>query len=230
MGTVAMQGVVKRFGRTVALDGLDLDIGDGEVHGLLGPNGAGKSTTCLTAAGRINATSGAVLFKGQEVTDLRAPRRARMGIVLAPEARGIFPGLTVRENLQLRLPSASDAEDVYERFPILYDRRNLAAGNLSGGEQQILTLAPLLVNPPAVLIADEPSLGLAPLIVEQIMSLFVELKNAGTGLLLVEEKARDLLDIADSVAIINLGRISWYGPRSDADPERIASEYLGVLA
>ena len=128
------------------------------------------------------------------------------------------------------MPSASDAQVVYDRFPILYERRNVNAGNLSGGEQQILTLAPLLVNPPAVLIADEPSLGLAPLIVEQLMSLFVELKNRGTALLLVEEKARDLLDIADSVAIINLGRISLYGPREAVDPERIASEYLGVLA
>lgn len=225
-----LQGVRSGYGLVEVLRGIDLVVPKGHITALLGPNGAGKSTTCLTAAGRISATAGKVLFNGEDVTHVRAPRRARMGIVLAPEARGIFPGLTVRENLQLWLSSTTDAEVVYERFPILYDRRNLAAGNLSGGEQQILTLAPLLVNPPAVLIADEPSLGLAPLIVDQIMSLFVELKNAGTGLLLVEEKARDLLDIADSVAIINLGRISWNGPRADADPERIASEYLGVLA
>jgi ABC-type branched-subunit amino acid transport system ATPase component/branched-subunit amino acid ABC-type transport system permease component len=225
-----LRDVRSGYGLVEVLRGIDLAVTAGHITALLGPNGAGKSTTCLTAAGRVTASAGAVFFKSEDITKVRAPKRAQMGIVLAPESRGIFPGLTVRENLELWLPSASDVHVVYERFPILHERRNVTGGNLSGGEQQILTLAPLLVNPPAVLIADEPSLGLAPLIVEQIMSLFVELKDRGTALLLVEEKARDLLDIADSVAIITLGRISWHGPRADVDPERVASEYLGVLA
>ncbi|HUP74477.1 MAG TPA: ATP-binding cassette domain-containing protein [Acidimicrobiales bacterium] len=228
--TFALRDVRSGYGLVEVLRGVTLSVPKGHITAVLGPNGAGKSTTCLTAAGRVAATAGSIEFEGRDITKLGAHKRAQMGIVLAPEARGIFPGLTVRENLQMWLPSAADRELVYERFPILGERRNLSSGNLSGGEQQILTLASLLVNPPAVLIADEPSLGLAPLIVDQIMGLFVELKNRGTALLLVEEKARDLLDIADSVAVLNLGRITWYGPRSEVDAERIATEYLGVLA
>jgi ABC-type branched-subunit amino acid transport system ATPase component len=231
-GEVALElrDVRSGYGLVEVLRGVTLTVTKGHITAVLGPNGAGKSTTCLTAAGRVAATGGAIEFQGTDIAKLGAHRRAQMGIVLAPEARGIFPGLTVRENLQMWLPSAADRDVVYDRFPILGERRNLPSGNLSGGEQQILTLASLLVNPPAVLIADEPSLGLAPLIVEQIMGLFVELKNRGTALLLVEEKARDLLDIADSVAVLNLGRISWYGPRAEVDAERIATEYLGALA
>jgi ABC-type branched-subunit amino acid transport system ATPase component len=147
--------------------------------------------------------------------------------VLAPEARGIFPGLTVRENLQMWLPTAARREEVFDRFAILGQRQGQPAGNLSGGEQQILTLAPLLVEPPDVLVADEPSLGLAPLIVEQIMSLFVELRRAGCALLLVEEKARDVLAIADTVAFLSLGRVTWVGPRAEVDEHRVAEAYLG---
>jgi ABC-type branched-subunit amino acid transport system ATPase component len=228
--TFALRDLRSGYGLVEVLRGVTLSVPKGHITAVLGPNGAGKSTTCLTAAGRVAATAGTIEFNGQDITKLGAHKRAQMGIVLAPEARGIFPGLTVRENLQMWLPSSSDREQVYERFPILGERRNLPSGNLSGGEQQILTLASLLVNPPTVLVADEPSLGLAPLIVDQIMGLFVELKNRGTALLLVEEKARDLLDIADSVAVLNLGRITWYGPRSEVDAERIATEYLGALA
>jgi ABC-type branched-subunit amino acid transport system ATPase component/branched-subunit amino acid ABC-type transport system permease component len=226
----SLRDIRSGYGLVEVLRGVTLSVAKGHITAVLGPNGAGKSTTCLTAAGRVAATAGTIEFNGQDITKLSAHKRAQMGIVLAPEARGIFPGLTVRETLQMWLPSAADRDQVYERFPILGERRNLPSGNLSGGEQQILTLSSLLVNPPQVLIADEPSLGLAPLIVEQIMALFVELKNRGTALLLVEEKARDLLDIADSVAVINLGRISWSGPRSEVDAERIATEYLGALA
>ena len=146
---------------------------------------------------------------------------------MAPESRGIFPGLTVQENLSLWLPDVAQHEQAYDRFPILKERRNLPAGNLSGGEQQILTLTPLLVRPPDVLIADEPSLGLAPLIVEQVMSIFVELRERGVALLLVEEKARDVLQIADSVAFLSLGEITWHGPRSEVDADRLAEAYLG---
>jgi ABC-type branched-subunit amino acid transport system ATPase component len=158
---------------------------------------------------------------------MAAHQRAHRGVVLAPESRGIFPGLTVRENLQLWLPDQAKQEETYERFPILGERRNLPAGNLSGGEQQILTLAPLLASPPEVLIADEPSLGLAPLIVERIMQIFVELRDRGVALLLVEEKARDVLQIADSVAFLSLGLITWQGPRSDVNDAVLAEAYLG---
>ena len=215
------------YGLVEALHGIDLSVPRGEITALLGPNGAGKSTTCAVASGLLSATQGQIRLDGEDITGLRSHRRARRGVVLAPEARGVFSGLTVRENMQLWLPNPDDRELCCERFPILGERQNQLAGNLSGGEQQILTLAPLLAHPPEVLIADEPSLGLAPLIVNQILELFIEFKERGVALLLVEEKARDVLEIADSVAFISLGHITWHGPRSDVDHDQLDAAYLG---
>ena len=215
------------YGLVEALHGINLSVPRGEITALLGPNGAGKSTTCAVASGLLPATHGQIRLDGEDVTSLRSHRLARRGVVLAPEARGIFSGLTVRENMQLWLPGQEDRDLCCERFPILGERQNQLAGNLSGGEQQILTLAPLLAHPPEVLIADEPSLGLAPLIVNQILELFIEFKERGVALLLVEEKARDVLEIADSVAFISLGHITWHGPRSEVDHDQLDAAYLG---
>ncbi len=145
-----------------------------------------------------------------------------------PEARGIFPGLTVEENLNVLLRDAALREKAYERFPILDQRRKQVAGLLSGGEQQMLSLAPALADPPAVLIADEPTLGLAPLAAETVMQAIVELREAGTAVLLVEEHAQNALKVADSMAFMELGTIVWTGPRADADMELLASAYLGA--
>ena len=220
-------GVRASYGLVEALHGIDLSVPRGEITALLGPNGAGKSTTCAVASGLLPATHGNIRLDGTDITGLRSHRRSRRGVVLAPEARGIFSGLTVRENMHLWLPNPEDRDLCCERFPILGERQNQLAGNLSGGEQQILTLAPLLANPPEVLIADEPSLGLAPLIVNQILELFIEFKERGVALLLVEEKARDVLEIADSVAFISLGHITWHGPRSEVDHDQLDAAYLG---
>jgi len=222
-----MVDVRASYGLVEALHGVNLSAPSGEITALLGSNGAGKSTTCSVASGLLPATRGTIRLHGEDVTALPSHRRARRGLVLAPEARGIFGGLTVRENMQLWLPSPEDRDLCCERFPILGDRQNQLAGNLSGGEQQILTLAPLLAHPPEVLIADEPSLGLAPRIVNQIMELFIEFKERGVALLLVEEKARDVLEIADSVAFISLGHITWHGPRSEVDHGQLDAAYLG---
>jgi branched-subunit amino acid ABC-type transport system permease component/ABC-type branched-subunit amino acid transport system ATPase component len=226
--TLVLEDVRSGYGLVEVLHGVTLPVRAGQITVLLGPNGAGKSTTCSTIAGTVGVSSGAIRFRGDDVSSLKAHQRARRGIVLAPEARGIFPGLTVRENLQMWLPSGAQRDAVYDRFPILGQRQAQPAGNLSGGEQQILTLAPLLVNPPEVLVADEPSLGLAPLVVDQIMGLFVELCRAGSALLLVEEKARDVLAIADTVAFLSLGRVTWVGPRAEVDEQRVAEAYLGA--
>ncbi|WP_344844096.1 ABC transporter permease subunit, partial [Nonomuraea dietziae] len=156
-----LEGVVAGYGDVTVLRGVDLAIHPGEVVALLGANGAGKSTTCAVAAGDLPVTAGAILLDGDDVTGRPAHRRARAGVLLAPEGRGVFPGLTVEENLRTWLESP---DPVYERLPQLAARRTVLAGALSGGEQQLLTLAPALVRPPRVLIADEPSLGLAPLV------------------------------------------------------------------
>ena len=224
---LVLQNVASGYGPVEVLRDVTLSVPAGQITVLLGPNGAGKSTTCATIAGALRPTSGTVTFSGDDVGTIAVHARAKRGIVLAPEARGIFPGLSVRENLQMWLPEAEDRDKVYERFPILGERRNLPAGNLSGGEQQILALAPLLVRPPDVLVADEPSLGLAPLIVEQIVGLFAELRERGVAILLVEEKARHVLEVADSVAFLSLGRVTWQGPRAEVDDAMLAEAYLG---
>jgi ABC-type branched-subunit amino acid transport system ATPase component len=167
-------------------------------------------------------------MEGADASAWPAYRRARAGVLVAPESRGVFPGLTVDENLVLRLSTVAARDEVYERFPQLSERRELAAGSLSGGEQQMLALAPVLVSPPPVVVADEPTLGLAPRVVAEVMQVFVELRDRGTAILLVEEKARDVLEIADEVAFLDLGHIVWAGPRRDIDDERLVATYLGA--
>ncbi|MFD3310406.1 ATP-binding cassette domain-containing protein [Streptomyces sp. NPDC058694] len=212
------------------LHGVDLAVHPGEIVALLGPNGAGKSTTCRVAAGLVGPLGGQVYVAGRDATREGAVRRSRAGVVLAPEGRGIFPTLTIEENLALYLREKSRREAVYERFPGLAGRRGVPAGSLSGGEQQMLALAPLLQRPPRVLIADEPSLGLAPRIVEEVFRLLDELRDTGTALLLVEEKATEALGVADTVAYLAQGRVTWCGPRASVETARLTEAYLGLGA
>ncbi|RJL21687.1 ABC transporter permease subunit [Bailinhaonella thermotolerans] len=223
-----LDGVVAGYGDVTVLRGVDLSVRPGEVVALLGANGAGKSTACAVAAGDLPVSAGRVWYGGADVTGWPAHRRAREGLFLAPEGRGVFPALTVEENLTTWLPEAADRERAFERLPQLAARRDVLAGALSGGEQQLLTLAPALIRPPRVLVADEPSLGLAPLVVAQIFEIFAELRDRGVALVLVEEKATSALEIADRVAFMRLGRIVWTGPRDEVDAERLAEAYLGV--
>ncbi|MCX4904106.1 ATP-binding cassette domain-containing protein [Streptomyces sp. NBC_00878] len=212
------------------LHGVDLAVHPGEILALLGPNGAGKSTTCRVAAGLIAPLGGQVYVAGRDATREGAVRRSRAGVALAPEGRGIFPALTIEENLALYLREKNQREAVYERFPGLAGRRGVPAGSLSGGEQQMLALAPLLQRPPKVLIADEPSLGLAPRIVEEVFRLLTELRDTGTALLLVEEKATEALGVADTVAYLAQGRVTWCGPRASVEADRLTEAYLGLAA
>ncbi|MCF3119854.1 ATP-binding cassette domain-containing protein [Streptomyces arenae] len=215
---------------TPVLHGVDLTVRPGEIVALLGPNGAGKSTTCKAAAGLLAPARGHVYVAGRDATRDGAVRRSRAGVLLAPEGRGIFPALTIDENLALHLKDRAERDAVYERFAGLAARRRVAAGSLSGGEQQLLALAALLQRPPKVLIADEPSLGLAPRVVDDVFRLLVELRDAGTGLLLVEEKATEILGVADTVAYLAQGRVSWCGPRSEVRADRLTEAYLGMAA
>ncbi|MBT2482831.1 ATP-binding cassette domain-containing protein [Streptomyces sp. ISL-94] len=212
----------------LVLHGVDLAVRKGEILAVLGPNGAGKTTACRVAAGLLPAASGAVLVRGRDATRDGPVRRSRAGVLLAPEGRGIFPALTIEENLALYLREPDARSAVYDRFPRLGERRAVASGALSGGEQQMLALAPLLQRPPEVLIADEPSLGLAPRVVEEVYALLTELRDAGTALLLVEEKAAEILGIADTVAYLSQGRVSWCGPRAEVEADRLTEAYLGM--
>lgn len=222
-----LRDVSAAYGDVTVLRNLNLAVPKGSVVALLGANGAGKSTLCKVAAGLLTPTAGTVHYKGDDVSGQSPDRRARAGLFFAPEARGIFPGLSVEDNLATWLPSKAEREQVYDRFPVLGKRRTNAAGVLSGGEQQILTLAPMLVRPPALAIADEPSLGLAPRIVDQIFELFAELRDRGVSLLLAEEKATDVLSIADFVVCMRVGEIVWAGPRSQVNQDSLMEAYLG---
>ncbi|WP_426368427.1 ABC transporter permease subunit [Streptomyces sp. E-08] len=222
-----LSGVRAGYGGAPVLHGVDLAVRGGEVLVLLGLNGAGKSTLCRVAAGLLRPAGGLVRVRGEDATRDATVTRARRGVRLAPEGRGIFAGLSIEENLALQLTEAEDRDAVYARFPALAARRAVAAGSLSGGEQQLLALAPLLQRPPAVLVADEPSLGLAPRVVDEVFHLLTELRDHGTALVLVEEKAAEALGIADTVAYLAQGEIAWSGPRSDVDRDRLAEAYLG---
>ncbi|MEV2254290.1 ATP-binding cassette domain-containing protein [Streptomyces sp. NPDC050147] len=227
---LALADVHAGYDGAPVLHGVTLTVHPGEIVALLGPNGAGKSTTCKAAAGLLIPTRGQIYVAGADATHRGPVHRSRAGVVLAPEGRGIFPALTIEENLTLHLPDGHARDAVYDRFPGLAARRKVTAGSLSGGEQQMLALAPLLQRPPKVLIADEPSLGLAPRVVDEVFRLLAELRDAGTGLLLVEEKAAEILGIADTVAYLAQGRVSWCGPRSEVRADQLTEAYLGIAA
>ena len=221
-----VDAVCAAYSETQVLFDIDLEVRPGKLTALVGANGAGKSTLCKVLAGLMEPSSGAIYLDGIDVTSQPAHRRAKE-LLLAPESRGIFPALSVEDNLMMLLPDAGERNEAFQRFPILKERRRLAAGNLSGGEQQMLTMAPMLVKPPKLLIADEPTLGLAPLIVSEIIRVFGELRDQGVTLLIVEERAKAVLDIADDVALLELGRLVWAGPRGDLDAEQLTAIYLG---
>jgi ABC-type branched-subunit amino acid transport system ATPase component/branched-subunit amino acid ABC-type transport system permease component len=227
VAALSLQGIVAGYGDVEVLHGVDVEVMHGTVVAMLGANGAGKSTLCSVAAGLLEPTQGKVFFAGRDVTAEPAYRRARDGILLVPEARGIFPGLSVEENLRVLLRTDEQREIAYERFPILGQRRRQSAGLLSGGEQQMLSLAPALAHPPDVFIADEPTLGLAPMAAEEVVHALRELREKGCAILLVEEKAREVMELADIVAFMELGQLVWMGPREEADSERLAAAYLG---
>jgi ABC-type branched-subunit amino acid transport system ATPase component/branched-subunit amino acid ABC-type transport system permease component len=224
---LAISGLVAGYSEAEVLHGVDLVVPPGSIVAVLGPNGTGKSTLCGAVAGTVHVTAGTVSLFGQDITSMEAYERCAAGIMIAPESRGIFPALTVEENLAVSLRSAADRNLALERFPQLAARRKLPASNLSGGEQQMLCLAPILVHPPRLLIADEISLGLAPTIVREVLGILEELRAEGLSILMVEEKAVHVVDLADYGAFLSFGVVSHAGPMSDLTDEVAAEAYLG---
>jgi ABC-type branched-subunit amino acid transport system ATPase component/branched-subunit amino acid ABC-type transport system permease component len=207
------------------LDEVCLELPAGSMTALLGANGAGKSTLCNTLGGSLAPMAGAIYWDGADITDRPPYARAGSGLVLVPETRGIFPRLTVDENLKMTLKEPDDRRRVYEKFPQLGTRRRFLAEMLSGGEQQILALGPLLVQPPRLLVIDEPSLGLAPLLVGHVTDLLLELKALGTTVLVAEERPGRLLQLADQVILLSLGRVVWTGPATEVTDADIRAAY-----
>ena len=218
------------YGRTSALDGVDLVVPDGSVVALLGPNGAGKSTLLKAVAGLVPPIAGRVVLAGESLEGVPAHCRADLGVCLIPEGRGIFPSLTVADNLDVALSSHDEGiRRVVDYFPVLGERRAQLAGTLSGGEQQMLALARAVGAQPRLLMADELSLGLAPLLVRTIAETLERVhEEESRTILLVEQYATLALRLADLVYILNRGRLVWAGEPDELRASKVLVEsYLG---
>lgn len=219
------------YGETVVLRHVDLSIPAGRTVALLGPNGAGKSTLLATIAGAIRPMEGTVVFDGEDVTGRRADLVSNAGICYLPEGRGIFPSLTVRENVILAAPKSGVNDSLgaaVAAFPELADRMKQVAGSLSGGQQQMLALARAIVTKPKLIIVDEASLGLAPILVDRIFSFFDEIVRSGISLLLVEQYVERAIGLADFVYILNRGAIVFNGRSDEVDVQGVLRHYLGI--
>ncbi|HEX7623474.1 MAG TPA: ABC transporter ATP-binding protein [Anaeromyxobacteraceae bacterium] len=223
------------YGAIEALRGVSLDVPDGQVVALIGANGAGKTTTLRAISRMLRPSAGSVRFKGEELTRLMPHEIVARGLAHAPEGRGIFLNLTVKENLDLgaflRTDGAGIAEDrdrMFATFPILRERMNQVAGTLSGGEQQMLSVARALMSRPKLLLLDEPSLGLAPQVVERIFQVLKQVAAQGVALLLVEQNAHKALQIAHRAYVLETGEVVMQGSGAEllASPE-VRRAYLG---
>jgi branched-chain amino acid transport system ATP-binding protein len=225
-----LQSVRAAYGEIEVVHGIDLTVDAGQVVALLGPNGAGKTTLVKVASGLMQPRSGKVLLAGRDVTGMSAAALAKIGLCTIPEGRGVFPNLSVRENLVMATyggPSLSDIEErAYSRFPRLAERRNQLAGTMSGGEQQMLALARGLATDPAVLMLDELSMGLAPKIVQQLYEQVASIAAEGIGVLVVEQFARVVLGVADWAVLVAHGVVINSGSPVDIEKE-LESAYLG---
>jgi branched-chain amino acid transport system ATP-binding protein len=222
------------YGRIEVLHGVTLCVPTGSVFALLGPNGAGKTTTLAVAAGTVVATSGCVHVAGSHVNGANPDALARAGVCRVPEGRGVFPNLTVAENLRMYtyaspLSAAEVQERTFARFTRLGERRHQLAGTLSGGEQQLLAMARALVADRGLLLLDEISMGLAPMIVAELYELMASLTRDGTTVLLTEQFARTALAVADHAAVMTHGRIVLAGRPADV-ADFMGDAYLGVNA
>ena len=224
------------YGPVQALFGVSVEVPEGTVTALLGANGAGKSTLARAVSGLVPSTAGRIEFAGDDVTRAPAHRIRRAGLVHIPEGRGVFPGLTVQENLRMAVRSVGTPEQrrdglaaAFELFPVLADRRSQRAGSLSGGEQQMLALARALAVTPRLIVADEMSLGLAPLVVESVFESLEQAARAGVTILLIEQFVHRALSLATNAVILRQGAVVWAGPAAGAEQE-VLDRYLGEAA
>ncbi|NMO56680.1 ABC transporter ATP-binding protein [Actinoplanes sp. TBRC 11911] len=231
-----LDNITLAYGRIQALHGISLTVGEGEIVALIGANGAGKSTTMRAISGLRPVAQGKIRFDGADITKMRADLRVVRGVSQSPEGRGIFPGMTVRENLEMgaytrrnRTEIDQDMQRVFDLFPRLKEREKQAGGTLSGGEQQMLAVGRALMSRPKLLLLDEPSMGLAPMLIQQIFDIIVEINQQGTTVLLVEQNAQQALSRAHRAYVLETGRIVKEGTGNDllTDPA-VKDAYLGV--
>ena len=225
------------YGKIEALKGISFTVGEGEVVTLVGANGAGKTTTMRTISGLRTVIGGSIFFDGKDITNMASHERVKLGICQAPEGRGIFPGMTVRENLDMGTyvrtdhkssAKAADLERVLELFPRMRERISQLGGTLSGGEQQMLAIGRALMGRPRLLLLDEPSMGLAPMLIAQIFNIIREINQQGTTVLLVEQNAAQALRRAHRAYVLETGHVVKTGEGSELlnDPA-VREAYLG---
>lgn len=235
MSLLEVSDLAIHYGGIQAVRGISLTVGEGELVSLIGANGAGKSSTLGALGGLIKPVSGSLRYADADLLALPAHGRVSRGLALVPEGRGIFPRLTVLENLQMGAYSRHDRAGIQAdlarmlvMFPRLQERRLQLAGTLSGGEQQMVAIARALMSRPRLLLLDEPSMGLAPILIEQIFAIIRQIVAEGTAVLLVEQNARQALEIASRAYVMESGEITLSGPAAElaADP-RVRAAYLG---
>ena len=233
MPILKIEKLTKKYGKTYALNGLDMEVKKGDIYGFVGPNGAGKTTTLRTITGLEKAASGSITFDGHDLRKIEPSKIITMKLAHVPEGRHIFPQMTVEENLEMgaftdQTDMARTMADVYERFPRLKERKRQLAGTLSGGEQQMLAVGRALMGKPKMILMDEPSMGLSPLFVGEIFKIIEEVSKAGTTVLLVEQNAKKALSIADRGYVLETGKIVKTGKASDLlNDDSIKKAYLG---
>jgi branched-chain amino acid transport system ATP-binding protein len=233
---LSVEGLDVHYASVQALFDVSIDVPAGSVVAVLGANGAGKSTLARAASGLVASTKGSITFDGVDITKAKPHEIRRAGLVHIPEGRGIFPGLSVQENLRMAVRRVgtpderkSAVENAYEMFPRLAERRGQRAGTLSGGEQQMLALARALAVPPKLIIADEMSLGLAPLVVDFVFESIERAAQTGVTVVLIEQFVHRALGLASQCVILKQGSIAWTGPSDNARQE-VLDRYLGESA
>lgn len=235
MSMLEVENINVFYGAIHALKGISFHIEQGEIVTLIGGNGAGKSTSLNTISGLLRPRGGDVRYQGKSLVEVPPQNIVRLGVIQVPEGRRIFPKLTVQENLEMgayiyddKEKIKEDMEDVMKRFPRLRERRKQFGGTLSGGEQQMLAIARALMSRPALLLLDEPSMGLSPILVEQIFEIIREINNQGTTILLVEQNAQMALSIADRGYVLETGRITIEGDAAQLlENPQVIEAYLG---
>lgn len=228
---LTLDSVTAGYGDAIVLRNVTFMVGDGEVVALLGPNGAGKTTLLRMATGFIKPRSGSIRFRGEDMTGQAAHRYAKRGVCLLPEGRGIFPTLTVLENLRVQAGPKRVEETVAEAselFPVLGKRLNQTAGSLSGGEQQMLALFRAYVAEPKLVLIDEASFGLAPRVIDAIYESLGKLVARGLSLVLVEQYVQRVLQLASTVYILSRGEVVHAGPADKVTPTEVYEKYLGI--
>ncbi|SHO65949.1 amino acid/amide ABC transporter ATP-binding protein 2, HAAT family [Pseudoxanthobacter soli DSM 19599] len=233
---LSVRSLQVRYGEVEAVRRVDLTVGHGEIVALVGANGAGKSTTLAAISGLVRPAGGTVTFEGEDVTGLAPELIARRGVALTPEGRRVFASLTTAENLMLggavhlgRAALKEREAEMLDLFPILRRYYRVKAGNLSGGEQQMLAIARSLMSKPKLLLLDEPSLGLAPQMIDRVFDLIADLRRSGLTILLVEQNVALALEIADSAVVIANGDVALSGSAEDlATSDLVRQAYLGI--